>query len=647
MNRPFSTLLLFLILPLTILLATKTAVSATVSLHYQLKHLKTQLPNHSVTQLPSYGLAFISSAESPADEQRYQNALLTGATWNRWPLYWPLIEATPGEFNWLNQDVAFIGDFSHALQTNAILLGTPPFYTTAPPTRKISPVRDELFLYEPERATPVGLFEPIFSDGTDVPGPEKSINPANVWARFVYEAISRYKPDGVLAQQNQWRGNIGITHWEIWNEPDLDFFWDGSNDEYGRLLKVAYLTAELADPNAQILLGGMAHFEDPNFYNQIMTLYDADPLAAPYGYFHDIVATHNYLYAWQSWHDADQINQTLAARGLEKPIWLNETGVPVWNDYPGPLCESTSPYRATMTEQADFIIQSAFYARMAGVDTFFFFQLYDDCGNVPGNHAYYPPESCSPTVTEPGGDAFGLFRNPTDAVCYTQHPQPETPRPSLAAYQLLTNYFIGVEPLWWQTNGGQEWLAFYKPTTEERIMGVWARYGVWETAVLPATNPSATLLTPDGAAQTIVATDGYYTLSLPPATNQNAIWDPTLFPIGGRPYILIESDTFPPEVVTLTAPITATNQITLSWAGRDMGSGMGSYDVTVITDGLTQTAWLTATTAVSATYPSEIGHVYTFIAQGRDQAGNLGAGTYAFVFTIQPYQLFLPAVNKP
>ena len=48
--------------------------------------------------------------------------------------------------------------------------------------------------------------------------------------------------------------------------------------------------------------------------------------------------------------------------GIDKPIWLNESGVSVGDDYPGPVCEPDSLYRATMSEQADFIIQSAFYA---------------------------------------------------------------------------------------------------------------------------------------------------------------------------------------------------------------------------------------------------------------------------------------------
>ena len=37
---------------------------------------------------PTYGVAFITSAEGHADEQQFANALATGARWDRWPVYW-------------------------------------------------------------------------------------------------------------------------------------------------------------------------------------------------------------------------------------------------------------------------------------------------------------------------------------------------------------------------------------------------------------------------------------------------------------------------------------------------------------------------------------------------------------------------------
>jgi hypothetical protein len=508
-----------------------------------------------------YGIVFISSAEAPADEQQYQNALSLNPQWNRYPLYWFYIETTPGLFNWTAQDTAVQGDIDHNLRTNAILLGTPSFYTTGNPEFNPDdpPPRGAVRLTEPQIGTPAGLYDPIFSDGTYLTGPGKSINASNVWARFVFTAVNRYKPGGLLAQANGWLPTQGVTHWEIWNEPDLSFFWDGTTADYARLLKVGYLAARQADSNARILHGGLANnFNYLNYYADILAIHSGDTLAASFNYFHDILATHRYSNSFQSWFHVDRARSAHQSHGLSKPIWLNETGVPAWDDYPGPVWEPTSPLRATMAEQAHYLIQSTFYAVYGGAEAIFQFQLYDGCGNQPSGTDFPPHngELCDENgrlIYDPqypcAGDANGLFRNPPDAVCFSQHPQPETPRPAAAAYSLLAATFDQVDPYWWlrvggsdPNNGTQEWIAFYRPSTKQRIIGLWARFGNNETAVIPATAGSALLLYPNGSSQTIFPINGQYTLQLLGATNQSAPWDPNLYMIGGRPLILIEND---------------------------------------------------------------------------------------------------------
>jgi hypothetical protein len=632
---------------------------------------------------PIYGVNFISSAEEPANSQQYQNGLATGANWNRWPLYWFFIEQNPGHYDWSAQDAVVQADIAHGLRTNAILLGTPYFYTTSQPVvadPAMEADEEELphpefvplprygagpmQLLAPQAATPVGLYEPIFSDGSDVPGPGKQVNAANKWASFVTAAVNRYRPGGVLAQAQGWPPGAGITHWEMWNEPDLDIFWDSSLADYARLLKVGYLAAKQVDPEAQILFGGLANnFAKLNYYNDVMALYDADPLARPYHYFHDILATHSYFYAWQSWFHVFRARGTLQARGLEKPIWLNENGVASWSDYPGPNWDPHSGFRATLTEQADYIIQSAFFATFAGADAIFHFQLYDGCGNQPAG-TNFPPHSgelCDAKgmlITDPrfpcAGDANGLFRNLTTAVCFSQHPQAGTARPNLAAFQLLTTYFRAVEPLWRLRPGGatadgpQEWIAFYKPETGQRIVGLWARFGQSETAVVPATGTSALLLAADGSAQAITPVNGHYTLHLPAATNRNASWDPSLYAIGGRPFILIETDSVPP-VVSAGAQLAGDSNIQLGWSGDDgLGSGMHSYDVYVTVDGGPAVPWLLQTTATAAVYGGAAGRHYTFAIYGRDRAGNVSEAAFVAIhidgLTLLQY---LPLIVKP
>jgi hypothetical protein len=41
------------------------------------------------------GITFISSAQLEADDARYQNALLLGAGWTRWPLIGGLLKSRP------------------------------------------------------------------------------------------------------------------------------------------------------------------------------------------------------------------------------------------------------------------------------------------------------------------------------------------------------------------------------------------------------------------------------------------------------------------------------------------------------------------------------------------------------------------------
>lgn len=610
---------------------------------------------------PAYGVNFISWAKglTPVSQTRYDNGKATGATWNRWPMYWNDIEQSDNNFSWAYQDVAVENDLAQGFQLNAILLGTPPFYTTSSkpenPFTQAAPGRP-LSIDAVQAATPVGVYEPVFSDNTDILGVGKQINSDNRWARFVYTAVSRYKPGGVLAQANGWPAEQGVTHWEMWNEPDLTSFWDGTTADYARLLQVGYLAAKLADPNAQIIFGGLAN-ESTNltFYADVMAIFDVDSQAETYGYYHDIFATHNYLYAWESWYHVWRAGSTLAARDLEKPIWLNESGVPVWDDYPGPVCEPTSPFRASMSEQADFIIQSAFYATYAGADNIFFFQLYDDCGNQPGGTNFTPVSSCTgdPAI-DPGGDAFGLFSNVADSGvsgCYWEHPNGGTARPGFAALQLLTTHFTDVEPLWRlrpgsndPVNGPQEWIAFYQPTTQSRVLGMWTRFGDEQTAVIPTTNASGTaqLIWPDGTIEAVTAVNGEFTVTLPAATNQNAIWDPTLYPIGGRPAILIEQDTLPPTV-TMSGPATATTEISLSWSGSDDGSGMAAYDVWVAVDGSEFVLWLDDVGDETAVYPSQLGRTYQFRVDGVDNAGNQASSEPITVLTVAlTEKLFLP-----
>lgn len=70
-------------------------------------------------------------------------------------------------------------------------------------------------------------------------------------------------------------------------------------------------------------------------------------------------------------------------------------------------------------------------------------------------------------------------------------------------------------------------------------------------------------------------------------------------------------------------------QFLVAWAGADdpNGSGVGSYDVFVSTDGDNYVRWLAATAATQATFTGEFGHSYAFYSLARDLVGHIEAKT--------------------
>ena len=60
---------------------------------------------------------------------------------------------------------------------------------------------------------------------------------------------------------------MGVTHWEMWNEPDVPFFWDANQTDYARLLKVGYLATKHADPAARVIFGALAMWQYPDYYD--------------------------------------------------------------------------------------------------------------------------------------------------------------------------------------------------------------------------------------------------------------------------------------------------------------------------------------------------------------------------------------------
>jgi len=620
---------------------------------------------------PRLGIAHISAAEGGTSSDRYRQALRLGAGWNRYPIYWDRSELSPGAFDWSAYDRQVADDLLYRLSIDAILLGRPSFYAEGAQSERIA-----------------GLNLPIFADGTDIPGTGKALNPQNPWGVFVYEVVNRYRPGGTLTQRGTLPVGVGITTWEIWNEPDVQMFWSASIGEYARLLKVGYLAAKQADPNARVMFAGLLFSTPDNWLARVLAIYQSDTAAATNNWYMDAVAVHAYADPWRTGWLALNVRQTFIAYGIDKEIWVTENGAPVWDDYPGPTWTGDTPdqrqRRVTQTQQAYYVIQSAIYAWSEGADVLIFHQLYDDCGDQPAG-TDFPPNHGELCVGDRlcSGDAHGLFRNLDSSVCFSQHPQPGTPRPAADAYQVLAQLFNGsfsargeIDLTPEQINTQQPnhaYVAAFEMGDGRRITVLWNKRLEPITVALPALGSMAYGFTLESAHTLTPDENGQYRLVLPPATADGfkELQAGAEAAIGGSPVFLIErpdgvvesltlrrdfasltqvvdapvstpapqiiidspprptvdpsSDTTPPQARMNPLPVTSPAEFEVSWQGMD-NSGIDIYLVWVRIDRGDWAAWL-ETADTKARYAGTLGSLYEFDVWARDLAGNWSSDT--------------------
>lgn len=163
------------------------------------------------------------------------------------------------------------------------------------PVRAQSTIPDGKADWELAYWQPKNLHEPITL-------PDGSVNPANYWAKYVFDTVTTYK---------EW-----IKIWEVWNEPDWVGDWkvtqgwdssapkqselprfNGSIYDYVRMLRVSQVAARLADPDARIATGGIGY---PSFLRAILAYtdsptgaVDADHAKTGAAYV-DVVSFHHY-----------------------------------------------------------------------------------------------------------------------------------------------------------------------------------------------------------------------------------------------------------------------------------------------------------------------------------------------------------------
>jgi hypothetical protein len=141
---------------------------------------------------------------------------------------------------------------------------------------------------------------------------------------------------------------------------------------------------------------------------------------------------------------------------------------------------------------------------------------------------------------------------------------------------------------------------------------------------LPPQDPTAGFLPPGagGSVQFSVSTKPGLTTNTQTA-NQSIVTFDTNSPIPTANWINLFDKTSPVSHVLALPAATWSTNIPVNWAGTDVGSGIGSYTVSVSDNGAAYAVWQANTTAASGIYSGLVGHNYGFYSIATDNVGNV------------------------
>jgi hypothetical protein len=88
--------------------------------------------------------------------------------------------------------------------------------------------------------------------------PVNSALQRSAWGSFLREAVERYGPDGTLWEENPDLPFLPIHRWEIWNEENIVSFAERPDPVgFATLIRISGRVLHRADPDAQVILGGL------------------------------------------------------------------------------------------------------------------------------------------------------------------------------------------------------------------------------------------------------------------------------------------------------------------------------------------------------------------------------------------------------
>jgi hypothetical protein len=233
------------------------------------------------------------------DAQDLHGMKATHVRTDRFLIPWYAVQPTQRTVDWSGPDRIIGGLASHGIRPVPFLWGSPEWVRPGP------------------SRPPVGT---TFAE--------------TAWKNFVKAAVARYGPAGSY-WANGYRQKYGtgvaplpIQYWQIWNEPNLQKYFDPGGtsgqgiNKYARLVKISHDAIKSKDPQARIVLGGLLGSGRPLAWDFLSGLYKVSGFKNSF----DVAALHPYTASLDGFRrQILRFRAPMTNHGdIAKPLWLTE-----------------------------------------------------------------------------------------------------------------------------------------------------------------------------------------------------------------------------------------------------------------------------------------------------------------------------------
>lgn len=373
---------------------------------------------------------------------------------------------------------------------------------------RLAGVENELRALSAQGLTPMVIVRGTPSWAQKIPnhpcGPVKA-EALDEFADFIYDVVVRYSGEP-----------YNVKYWEIWNEPDVDpdyvsadapyGCWGDDDDDYyaggyyADMLKQVYPAIKRADPQAQVVFGGLLLLCDPDDPSPYPGTGGCKPakflegaLKNGGGPFFDILAYHAYPYWAPSMPGDWDLNQlhwdhrggvllgkldfiraVFQKYGISKPIIMNEGGL---------MCHSWDPNNADCStddfrdDQANYVVR--LYTRIWA-------------NNILGGTWY--------TMNGPGWRQGGLLDGS------------QNPRPSYNTFQFMATLLNGSSYRGPLSSGALEGYTFFNRSARREYRIYWRN----DNSSTPLTLPDDTIAVYNKFGQALPTSGGKISIGFDP-----------------------------------------------------------------------------------------------------------------------------------